>query len=189
MTARAPRRLLPAVLAVGMMAMLSACSPAASGEGTGSGAPSSPSEDTAGSATPSDQPTGPLTCDTLISATTVDALKKLGWTSEQREFSVGPEVVPAGLLCLWADFTHASDRGQMYGWAPIDAERAATLQQQLVEQGWIREDSDRGVYITIDPDFAFEKDADGYGSTYLFGDGWVTFSDTRQGLVLIEAPR
>ena len=31
-------------------------------------------------------------------------------------------------------------------------------------------------------------DAEGYGITYLFGDGWVTFSDTRQGLLLIQRP-
>jgi hypothetical protein len=28
-------------------------------------------------------------------------------------------------------------------------------------------------------------DEDGYGMTYLFGDGWVTLSDTKQGLLLV----
>lgn len=31
-----------------------------------------------------------------------------------------------------------------------------------------------------------ETDGEGYGMTYLFGDGWVKVADTKQGLVLVE---
>ncbi len=30
---------------------------------------------------------------------------------------------------------------------------------------------------------------DGYGLTYLFGDGWVKLADTRQSLILVDTPR
>ncbi len=130
---------------------------------------------------------GPLNCDTLITADTVAALKKQGWVAQQRDFSFGPNVIPGGLECLWADPSTASDHGLLYGWAPISASDAAAREAQLVSSGWIREDSDRGVYITADPRTTLSTDDQGYGMTYLFGDGWVTVSDTKQGLVLIAA--
>lgn len=63
---------------------------------------------------------------------------------------------------------------------------AVAREAELVSEGWVREDSDRGVYITADARTSLSKDAEGYGMTYLFGRGWVAVSDTKQGLILIE---
>ena len=56
----------------------------------------------------------------------------------------------------------------------------------MIESGWRREDGADGIYITEDPQYAMGTDDDGYGMTYLFGDGWVKFADTRQSLLLID---
>ena len=56
-------------------------------------------------------------------------------------------------------------------------------------QGWVREDSAEGVYITESPETTIAVDEEGYGMTYLFGDGWVKLADTKQGLLLIEWPK
>ena len=51
-----------------------------------------------------------------------------------------------------------------------------------------REDAAEGVYVTESPETAIATDEEGYGMTYLFGDGWVKLADTKQGLLLIEWP-
>src|SRR5690606_16248053 len=51
---------------------------------------------------------GTPTCETIISAGTVDALKSQGWTFEQREFRIGDVIVDDGLECMWADYSTAS---------------------------------------------------------------------------------
>ena len=56
-------------------------------------------------------------------------------------------------------------------------------------QGWLRESGADGVYVTESPETTIAADENGYGMTYLFGDGWVMLADTKQGLVLIEWPR
>ncbi|WP_067198837.1 hypothetical protein [Microbacterium sp. XT11] len=126
------------------------------------------------------------TCESIISPGTVKALTDVGWSAEEREFTIGDLVLKDGLLCLWADYSVVSDHGQLYGWSPIEDEDAAQAQSWLLSQGWIREDGDDGTYITEDPQFSLGTDDDGYGMTYLFGDGWVKLSDTRQGLILID---
>jgi len=175
------RRLLAPIVALLLAAGLAACAP---GGGTDPSAGATRSADASEAPTPSVPPT----CETLISSTMVDTLRKQGWTARQRDFSIGPTVIPGGLECPWSDYGRAPDRGLLYGWAPISREAAAKAQKELVAQGWVREESERGVYITVDPAFAFVKDEDGYGTTYLFGDGWVTVSDTKQGLLLIDLP-
>ncbi|WP_431073061.1 hypothetical protein [Microbacterium phyllosphaerae] len=126
------------------------------------------------------------TCDTIVSAGTVQALTDAGWTFEEKEFVIGDVTLSEGLLCFWADYTVASDHGQLYGWSEISADDAAQAQSSLLSQGWTREDGSDGIYITENPQFSMGTDEDGYGMTYLFGDGWVKFADTRQGLILIE---
>ena len=54
---------------------------------------------------------------------------------------------------------------------------------------WLREDGNHGTYITEDPAYAIGIDDAGYGMTYHFGDGWVSVSETKQNLQLINAPR
>lgn len=127
-----------------------------------------------------------LTCESMISDGTVAALTEAGWTAEPREFVVGGVELPQGLLCFWADFTVPSDHGQMYGWSPLSAADAERAQAGLEDEGWRREEGPEGVYVTEDPQFAMSTDEDGYGMTYLFGDGWVKVADTKQGLLLVE---
>ncbi len=125
-------------------------------------------------------------CDTIVSAGTVKALTDEGWTFEEQPFVIGDVTLDEGLLCFWADYTVASDHGQLYGWSAIAPEDATQAQTSLLGEGWRREDGPDGIYITENPQFAMGTDEDGYGMTYLFGDGWVKFADTRQGLILIE---
>ncbi|WP_407358321.1 hypothetical protein LTA6_003419 [Microbacterium sp. LTA6] len=126
------------------------------------------------------------TCETMVSQGTVEALTDEGWTAGVKEFNIGGVPLPQGLLCFWADYTVASDHGQLYGWSQISASDADKAQAALLADGWQREDSSEGVYITEDAEHSMGTDEDGYGMTYLFGDGWVKFADTRQGLILIE---
>ncbi|KJQ53050.1 hypothetical protein [Microbacterium sp. SA39] len=127
-----------------------------------------------------------ISCESMISAGTVDALSKAGWTAQPKEFVIGDVELTEGLLCFWADYSVGSDHGQLYGWSPLTEENAATAQTALVAGGWQREDGPEGVYFTEDPQYSMGTDDEGYGMTYLFGDGWVKLADTKQGLVLIE---
>ncbi len=138
--------------------------------------------------TPVDTAAPEPTCETLVSPGTVEALTDAGWTAESKEFVIGGVPLPEGLLCFWADYTVASDHGQLYGWSTMSAADAAEAQANLVAEGWQRETGAEGVFITEDPQFAMGVDEEGYGMTYLFGDGWVKFADTKQGLILIEWP-
>jgi hypothetical protein len=141
--------------------------------------------DTAASPEPSATPTE-FTCESMISAGTVAALTEAGWTAKPKEFVAGGVELTEGLLCFWADYSVASDHGQLYGWAALGGEAAAEAQAGLLAEGWKREDGPDGTYITEDPRYSMGTDEEGYGMTYLFGDGWVRFADTRQGLILIE---
>lgn len=169
-----------------LVAALSACSPGA----PRASASSSPSDGTVApdEGSPSEAEPGTLDCASMISAGTVDALTEQGWTAQPKDFVIGDLHVPSeqGMLCFWADYTVASDHGQFYGWATISAEDAGSAQDSLLANGWRREQSDEGVLVTEDPQYAMTTDDEGYGMTYLFGDGWVKFADTRQGLLLIE---
>ena len=70
-----------------------------------------------------------------------------------------------------------------------DAAAAEKAEGDLVASGWKREEgAGDEVYITENPDWLAGRGADGYGITYLFGDGWVKVADTKQSLVLIDWP-
>ena len=43
--------------------------------------------------------------------------------------------------------------------------------------------------VTESADTAVATDDEGYGLTYLFGDGWVKYADTKQSIALVEWPR
>lgn len=131
-------------------------------------------------------PPAEISCESMISAGTVEALSDAGWTSEPKEFVIGDVELTEGLLCFWADYSVGSDHGQLYGWSPITEEDAAAAQTALVASGWRREQGPEGVYFTENPQYSMGTDDEGYGMTYLFGDGWVKLADTKQGLILIE---
>ena len=151
---------------------------------------------TAPEAAPSAEPTvAPVTtedpaCDTIISDAIVADFASVGWTARADPFYVGELEIPEGLKCVWADFAgQAGDHVRIFGWAPIAEDAADDAQDELVAQGWVRENSAEGVYVTESPETTIAVDENGYGMTYLFGDGWVMLADTKQGLVLIEWPR
>lgn len=172
-----------------LVVALTACSPPSepSSSPTPEAADPSPRASAAPVTSPTPEPPATeLTCESMISAGTVKALSDAGWTAQPKEFIVGGEELTEGLLCFWADYSVASDHGQLYGWAALDADSAAAAQTGLLAEGWKREDGADGIYFTEDPRYAMGRDEDGYGMTYLFGDGWVRFADTRQGLILIE---
>lgn len=183
-----PRITTAAAAALVLAAVLTACSgPAPEQAPTPSAAAPAPQASVQPAQTPAPAPSadGPA-CDTIVSEGTVQALTDAGWTFEEKEFVIGGVELPEGLLCFWADYSVASDHGQLYGWSEIDAADAAEAQSTLLAEGWTREDGPEGIYITENPQYAMGTDEDGYGMTYLFGDGWVEFADTRQGLILIE---
>ena len=180
--------------AAGVLLLVAALSACAAPEPGPSSTPDAGDTRPSQSPAPPSSPTTPaaeeeLTCESMISDGTVTELADAGWTAETKEFVAGGVELTEGLLCFWADYSVGSDHGQLYGWSAIDGADAATAQAALLAEGWKREDGPDGVYFTEDAQYAMGTDEDGYGMTYLFGDGWVRLADTRQGLILIEWPR
>jgi hypothetical protein len=138
-----------------------------------------------------EEPTAPAadpTCETIIAEDVVADFESIGWTVMADTFRIGEIELTDGIQCMWGDFTTVSDHVQIFGWAEISADDAETAQDALLDEGWILEEGTEGIYITESPDTAVATDEDGYGITYLFGDGWVKIADTKQGLILIEWP-
>lgn len=186
-----PRLTSAAVAALLLTVSLVACSGAQ--EEAATPAPKAPKPSPAASVQPvetqlPETPSAEPACDTIVSAGTVKALTDAGWSPREKEFVIGDVTLAEGLLCFWADYSIASDHGQLYGWSAISSEDAAKARSGLLSSGWRHEDGPDGAYITEDPQYSMGTDEDGYGMTYLFGDGWVKFADTRQSLILIEWP-
>ncbi|WP_345802955.1 hypothetical protein AAIB33_07705 [Microbacterium sp. AZCO] len=188
-------RLLPRFVAIGTIAatalLASACSspapeptpePTKTVEVTPTAGPEATPTPTADAGAP-DTPT----CETIIPKATVADFTSLGWDYLSDPFSVGGVDLADGVQCIWGDFNTGS-APQIFGWAAITKAKAQTAQDALVAEGWRVEESPDGVYVTQSTDDATATDAEGYGLTYLFGDGWVKYADTKQGLVLIEWP-
>ncbi|MET0813093.1 MAG: hypothetical protein ABWY03_08560 [Microbacterium sp.] len=191
MTSRLPR--LGAALVLAATAVfVTACSPAApEPEPTATTAPSPTPTTPAPEATETEAPIAEdATCDTIILEQTVADFASIGWTSQASRFYLGDLEIADGIQCVWADFDGpAGDHLQLFGWAPVSEEDAATAQESLLAQGWIREDAPEGVYITENPDTTIATDENGYGMTYLFTEGSVKLADTKQGILLIDWPK
>ncbi|MBU4465413.1 MAG: hypothetical protein KKH75_06165 [Actinobacteria bacterium] len=129
------------------------------------------------------------TCDTIIPRTTLDEFAKVNWTAKKVAFQLGTTELSTGIECRWADYSVPSDNLQIFGWAPLTKAEAQTAKAALLTNGWVQLDGADGAYITENPETTVAKDADGYGMTYYFGDGWVKMADTKQGLLLIEWPK
>lgn len=153
-----------------------------------SDAPSSPAPTPDASPSAAPAPDVDPTCETIIPADTVEDFEEIGWSAQREPFRLGDTVLAEGLQCTWGDYSVASDRVQIFGWAPVSPSEADAAQNELVAAGWRREESPEGVYVTESADTAIEADADGYGITYFFGPGWVKLADTKQGLLLVEWP-
>lgn len=187
---RLPRAFAGLALAVAAATVLAGCSggdpePAPTSQAP-TAAPSSPAPEKTPVETT--EPQADPTCDTIIPADVVAAFEEANWSFREEVFRVGATEVPDGITCTWGDMSVASDHVQMFGWAPLEADQSTQLQSMLVQEGWLSEEGSSGTYITENPDTAVAPDDDGYGWTYLFGEGWVTFADTKQGLVLVEWP-
>lgn len=179
-----------ALAATVLLASCSASPPSAGPDATPTPVATAPAPEP--SATPEPEPSADdePTCETLIGESVIADFESLGWTSQTEPFYIGSFEVIEGIQCVWADFDGpAGDHGQMFGWARISDEDAASTQSELVSQGWIREEGPEGVYITESPDTTISTDDEGYGMTYLYAAGWVKLADTKQGLLLIEWPK
>ena len=140
------------------------------------------------SETPEEPATAP-TCETIIPESAIAGYADVGWESQAEPFVLAGVELEGGIQCKWGDLTTATDHIQMFGWAPIAADAATSAEEQLSADGWTTEQSDAGVIVTESPETAIYTDDEGYGWTYLFGDGWVKFADTKQSLLLVEWPR
>ncbi len=176
------RRTAALVIALAAASVLAGCT------STGSPAPTT----TVATKTPVAKPTavGAPTCDGIIPSSTVKAFAKVGWTSQTVPFYIGETEITGGIECQWADYSTANDNMQVFGWAPISAEQATTARDQLVADGWhVLKDTKNGTYVTEDKSTIVAPDSEGYGTTFLFGDGWVKVADTKQGLLLVDWPQ
>jgi|UPI000364E735 hypothetical protein len=181
-----------AALALSALA-LTACSgsPEAAPEPTSSSAPTTSAPEPSASSAPKPTTAATPTCKTLISDSLVADYEKLGVTSQESPLYIGSQQIDGGILCMWANFDQpAGDSGQIYGWAKMTDAEADAAQEELLAEGWVREDAAAGgVYITESHDTALVTDDQGYGMTYLFANGQVTVADTKQGLLVIEWPK
>lgn len=179
-----------AVLLAATLMVATGCAPAttATPDAGGSPEPAPTSPSPTPLETPSEAPAADPTCETIIPATTVEDLTGVGWTARAEPFRIIEREIPEGVQCVWGDFTTATDHVQIYGWAPITADQAAEAQSALVSLGWRMEDSPEGVIVTESAETTVATDEEGYGLTYLFGDGWVKYADTKQGLLLVIWP-
>jgi len=187
-------RLLGTVAALALSALaLTACSggPEATPDPTTSSTPTTAAPQPSTSSGPAPTADADPTCESLISDSLVADYEKIGVTSQESPLYIGSQQIDSGILCMWANFDQpAGDSGQIYGWAKLSDDESEAAQEELLAEGWVREDAaDGGVYITESEDTALVTDDEGYGMTYLFTDGQVTVADTKQGLLLIEWPK
>lgn len=178
-----------AILVASTMFLATACAPA-SDDAAESRSPTpvatspSPTPEVTESAAPVEEPK----CDTIIPAQIVEDFESVGWKAQATPFRIGADEVDGGIQCIWGDFTVATDHVQIFGWAPISSDDADAAQAELAASGWRVEQTPDGTIVTESAATTMTTDDAGYGLTYLFGDGWVKYADTKQGLLLIVWP-
>lgn len=179
---RLARAALP--LALGAI-LLTACTGTPGAQPTAVATAPAPGAEPSPSGLPTATPVDPadLTCENLIAEDALAGFEAEGWTAEEGEFAIN-DLVLDGISCTWAQSGDTTDNLVVFGWAPITADEAQEAQAQLESVGWSAEATADGVYLSE----ADAQNPDAGGMTYLFGDGWVTVSDTKQGLLLIEQP-
>lgn len=175
------------VLLAATMLGVTACSSAADSAGQ-TPAPVATSPTPTPSPTSSDAPAADPQCETIIPTAIVEDFDSVGWTVRAETFRVGEIEIPEGVQCIWGDFTTATDHVQIFGWAPIAEDEADDAIDQLVAMKWRVEEAPEGTIVTESAETTVATDEDGYGLTYLFGDGWVKYADTKQGLLLVVWP-
>ena len=125
-------------------------------------------------------------CENIISPSALDSFEAEGWTVEEEQMTVAAVTLADGISCTWTNAEQAGGNILIFGWSPITAEQAAQAEQSLESDGWTSESTDEGLMVTIDPNMAITVDDDGFGETYLFGDGWVIMAGTKQNLMLVD---
>lgn len=170
---RRVRILAGAGVALGGLALLSACGAAAESA-------REPSPTASAAAPPQD-----MTCESILRPSFVDQLTELGWSAEEASFRVGEHELADGIQCVWGDYDEGTDVAQMYGWAPVGEEESVKLQQYLEDNEWVREEADGYVYLTENPELVGYLEEGEYGMTYQFAPGWVALADTKSGLALV----
>ncbi|MFG6445346.1 hypothetical protein ACFXQA_08720 [Microbacterium sp. P07] len=185
------RSILASLALLGTVGVLTACTAPPAPEPSASQSVAAPSATPDASPEPTTSATAEAeaSCESILPADTVADFEEIGWTAQEKPFYAGAVELTEGFQCTWGDYTVATDHVQIFGWAPATDSEAETAQQELLSSGWRGEESENGLYVTESADTAISTDADGYGITYLFGDGWVTIADTKQGLLLIERPQ
>ena len=124
-----------------------------------------------------------MTCESIMRPSFVDQLKDLGWVVQPSTFHIGEHAIDGGIQCVWGDEA-GIDSGQMYGWAPIDADTSLDMQQYLEDNGWIRTEDDEYVYLNEDPALGYASNPEDV-ITYQFAPGWVALADSKSGLALV----
>lgn len=149
-----------------------------------SAAPASPSA--APEPTETTATVAPATCENIISPSALESFKTEGWSAEDEPFTVAAVTLADGISCTWTNAQQAGGAILVFGWSPITAEQTAQAEQSLEADGWTAEPTDEGLMVTIDPNMAITVDDEGFGETYLFGDGWVIMAGTKQNLILVD---
>lgn len=193
MTFRPLARLVAAASIATLAVLVTACSSADPGTEPSQSAKPDTAAPIEPSTTPDARPSQPEavapSCENILSASTVEQFGEAGWTVKSHDFMIG-ETRLDGAFCVWGDYSGpGSDNVAIFGWSTLTQAEASEAQNELLDAGWIREDSGNETYITENPDYALAIDENGYGMTYLFGDGWVSVADSKQALQLISAPR
>ncbi|MFK4789985.1 hypothetical protein [Microbacterium sp. ZW T5_56] len=183
------------LLRVGVMlaaaAVLAGCAPAATVGAPAATPPASsdPSATAPGSSEPPAEPVE-LTCESMLSAGLVAGYAAQGWTAVSNPLYIGSTLIPDGMSCTWGNHAgEGNDIAQVFGYGTLTPELATQAQADLAAQGWTTEEDPSGVLVTEPRDGALITDADGYGMSYLFGEGWVRLADTREALILVVWPR
>ncbi|WP_308493697.1 hypothetical protein [Microbacterium terrisoli] len=179
------RAVLLALVITGGLALAGCAASTPSPAGSGRAQHPAPTQTVSGSG---DNPTpaGDPTCDTIIPKSTVDAFTAVGWSSRQDPFYVGNIELPGGIQCIWGNEKVPSDDVQVYGWAPITPEQETEVTQELSNSGFQKLSEDGQTYMTATD--SMPGGARDSGMTYRLDDGQILFSDTKQGLLLIEWP-
>ncbi|MFT3799441.1 nitrate ABC transporter substrate-binding protein [Microbacterium sp.] len=184
-----PRLTAPAALALAAV-LFTGCGAAADPTPTETGNASTPTAAATTTAEPTVAPTvdaAEVTCESILGDDLLAQFAAQGWTFKEAPLVVGG-VTTDGIECTWANYDVPSGNLMIFGWGQLTEAEAEKAAQQLESEGWSREDAVDGFYITEDPTQALTTDAEGYGMTYQFGDGWVTVSDVKEGLLLIVRP-
>ncbi|WP_159498960.1 hypothetical protein [Microbacterium sp. 18062] len=136
---------------------------------------------------PTSDPVVAPTCEELADPELVTSLAESGYVPTASPFEIGDVTLDPGVQCTWVIPDSGTDAHVLQAWGVITDAQAQVAIDALVGEGWVTEPGEEGTYVTF-PGGGVQSDAEGYYTTYLFGDGWVTLSDVKAGLAEIVRP-